>query len=58
MKICTRCLKERKRESRRVRKPVVFGVEHERQEKKRLMIMAIIAAVLLLIILFSTLGLL
>ncbi len=58
IKICTRCLKERKREARRVRRPVVFGSEHEQFEKKRLIRLLIMAGVLLVIILLSSLGLL
>lgn len=56
IRICTRCLKERRRINRRARRPVVFGAEHREYEKKTVMTLLVVAAVLLLIMLLSKLG--
>ncbi len=56
IRICTRCLKDRRRQARKVRRPVVFGHEHKAYEKKTTLYLAIAAIVLALIILLATYG--
>lgn len=55
IKLCTRCIKERQREGRKVRRPVVFGDAHRKQERKTIITLALIAAGLLLIIILKSL---
>lgn len=55
IKLCSRCVKERKRASRKLRRPVSFGAEHHEHEKKRVIILAVVAVVLALIILLASL---
>lgn len=55
LKICTRCLRERKDALKKVRRPVAFGSEHREYERKRLMVLLAVAAVLLVIIILSSL---
>lgn len=56
IRICTRCLKERRRINRKARRPVVFGSEHREHEKKNVLRLLIVAGVLLLIMLLASLG--
>lgn len=54
IKICGRCLKERKRQSRKTLRPIVFGSAHREQEKRSMVTLALLALVLLLIILLAS----
>jgi len=56
IRICTRCLKEKQRIARKLRRPVVFGTEHRAHEKKTLLALLGVALLLLLIILLSSMG--
>ena len=56
LKICSRCLAERKSRRGKRRWRVTFGSEHEAHEKRTLMFLAVAAALLLLIILFASMG--
>lgn len=58
IKICTRCLKERKRQQRRTRRPTVFGQEHRAMEKKEIVRMALVALILLVIIILASMKIL
>lgn len=54
LKICSKCLKDRKRENRVVFGPVVFSTNDRRRERRKIILIALVAAVLLAIILLAS----
>ncbi len=56
IKICTRCMAERKAHGRRRRWRVTFGSEHQAHEKRTLVMLVVAAVVLLLIMVFASMG--
>jgi hypothetical protein len=53
IKMCSRCITERKQASKKVRRPVTFGSEHRHHERKTLFTLLAIAAILLAIIILN-----
>lgn len=58
IRICSRCLRERQSQSRKIRRPVVLGSEHRAQERRRLVNLVLLAGLLALIIILASAGLL
>ena len=56
LKMCSRCITERKSRGRRRRWRVTFGSEHQAHEKRTLMLLMVAAVVLLLIMIFASMG--
>ncbi len=58
LKMCSRCISERKSMSKRRRWRVTFGSEHKAEEKRTLTLLVLVALVLLLIMIMASKGLL
>lgn len=54
LKMCSRCITERKARNRKSRWRVTFGSEHDAQEKRTLVVLLVAAAVLLLIMFLAS----
>ena len=57
IKICSRCIRERKDLGKKLRRPVVFGQAHREQDKRTILIMTGVVVLLLLIIVLASLKL-